>query len=51
MKLYNKINNAYHYGLFYTYKMLFTFKHICSFPVSQGVDSKCKCGKYFRESF
>jgi hypothetical protein len=50
MKLYNKLVDTYYYGLFYTYKLLSTFKHTCSFPVSQGIDTRCKCGKSFRES-
>ena len=49
MKLYNKINNAYYYGLVYTYKLMSKFKHTCSFRVGEGIDGKCKCGKSFRE--
>jgi hypothetical protein len=50
MKIYNKLINTYYYAVAYSYKLLYKFKHLCSFPVSQGVDSKCKCGKSFRES-
>jgi hypothetical protein len=50
MKLYNKLVDTYYYSLFYTYRLLSTFKHTCSFPVSQGINTRCKCGKSFRES-
>jgi hypothetical protein len=50
MKVINKINNAYYYGLFYTYKLISKFKHTCSFRVGDGIDGKCKCGISFRES-
>jgi hypothetical protein len=49
VKIIDKIVDAYYYALIYSYK-LFTFKHYCSFPVSQGIDMKCECGKSFRDS-
>jgi hypothetical protein len=49
MKVINKLINAYYYSLAYVYQT-FTFKHNCSFPVSQGVSARCECGISFRES-